>query len=66
MTETRALSVERDRARERRRIAGYTLATWWYSRGPWTHITVLTVLWLGLCVSTAVAVYPWLERAVTS
>lgn len=41
------------------------LVNWWYSRGPWTHITVLTVLWLGLCVAAAYASYPYLERMVT-
>lgn len=51
-------------ARDRRHIRAYTLAAWWYSRGPWTHITVLTVLWLALCVTSAVAAYPWLERMV--
>jgi hypothetical protein len=41
------------------------LHDWWYSRGPWTHITVLTVLWLSFCGVVAYAAYPYLERMVT-
>jgi len=61
---------ERDRvnvtAHDRRRIRAYTIGHWWYSRGPWTHITVLTVLFLGFCAAVAYATYPLLERAVTT
>jgi hypothetical protein len=48
------------------RVYLYTLRHWWYSRGPWTHITAVTVFYLAFCATVAHVAYPYLERAMTT